>query len=88
MIYLIEFALINLDKNGFVFKGQHFFEERIRELLNRSGGVAAELFAAARAGAEVPGGSRCSVARAGPGPWGGRPPGMSGLMGAGGWVDV
>lgn len=33
-------------------------EERIRELLNRSGGVAAELFAAARTGAEVPGGSR------------------------------
>eukprot|EP00435_Cladocopium_sp_Y103_P054346 s2661_g17.t1 len=36
-------------------------EERIRELLNRSGGVAAELFAAARTGAEVPGGSRSSV---------------------------
>ena len=33
-------------------------QERIRELLNRSGGVAAELFAAARTGAEVPGGSR------------------------------
>ena len=36
-------------------------QERIRELLNRSGGVAAELFAAARTGAEVPGGSRSSV---------------------------
>ena len=36
-------------------------QERIRELLNRSGGVAAELFAAARAGAEVPGGSRSLV---------------------------
>ena len=37
-------------------------QERIRELLNRSGGVAAELFAAARAGAEVPGSASRSLA--------------------------
>lgn len=42
-------------------------QERIRELLNRSGGVASELFAAGgRAGAEVPGAaSRSSTGRSG-----------------------